>query len=418
MTDGLNKFQQDILPVLMAGLLPALAMIVPKSTVIVLLVVGLNGIVLAYRRGALRDVFPPLLTAIFITALGCMLFKSVATFDGNPTIRLWLRLLPLVLCGFAALWLFRALASRIRQRVHNALVVGTVFGLVLYATAYTATLMGNRDFLGPGHPDPLVHFSSGQMIVAMLSSAVLGILCARRRFLWAAVFSASALVLFIPSSSVIAVVALMAAVAGFLAGKFLPVPFRNAIAGFVVAGVLAIPVGLSSLPADFAESRELKTAVQSVKFAPGLDHSIAHRLQIWLFVTQRAKEFSFGGWGLDVSRSLLGGKILTSVGESRLPLHPHNGVLQVWLEFGVPGVVLLAILVGISATSRRRSRTDNAVMAVSLGTLLSMLVVGGLAFRIWQNWWFSSLWLVAANVATFQTEDGSTSEQIDSDVPT
>ena len=139
----------------------------------------------------------------------------------------------------------------------------------------------------------------------------------------------------------------------------------------------------------------------------GLDRSVQHRLQIWRFVTDRAIERPYAGWGLDASRRLPGGKKSTSLGEARLPLHPHNGVLQVWLELGVPGVVLVSLIVGYVVIGLANGRAPPAAAAVRIGTILSAMIAGCLAFGIWQNWWVASLWLSAALASSFSAANYS-----------
>jgi exopolysaccharide production protein ExoQ len=75
--------------------------------------------------------------------------------------------------------------------------------------------------------------------------------------------------------------------------------------------------------------------------------SAGHRLMIWSFAGERIAERPLTGWGLDAARAIPGGKEPIRPGETWLPLHPHNAPLQVWLELGVPGAVLFALLVAL-----------------------------------------------------------------------
>ena len=77
-----------------------------------------------------------------------------------------------------------------------------------------------------------------------------------------------------------------------------------------------------------------------------------------------------------------------------IPLHPHNLVLQVWLELGVLGAVILAALLMTVVRLINHEITDRLDLAVGYGTLVSSLVVAGIGFGAWQNWWLSSLFFV------------------------
>uniref|UniRef100_UPI002FDB5A4C O-antigen ligase family protein n=1 Tax=Elioraea tepidiphila TaxID=457934 RepID=UPI002FDB5A4C len=90
-----------------------------------------------------------------------------------------------------------------------------------------------------------------------------------------------------------------------------------------------------------------------------------HRVAIWDFAAARAAERPVLGWGFEASRVMPGGEVripaeafdrLAPPGPARaaldampdhavqsLPLHPHNGGLQVRLELGIVGLLLAAV---------------------------------------------------------------------------
>jgi O-antigen ligase len=116
------------------------------------------------------------------------------------------------------------------------------------------------------------------------------------------------------------------------------------------------------------------------------------RLNIWAFAANQIVDHALRGWGIDASRTF---------GEA-IPLHTHNGAIQLWLELGSVGAALAAAffawigyrIVGWTGTNRR----DGAMAA---GALVSYLVIGGLSFGVWQEWWLALgvLAVVACGVA-------------------
>jgi exopolysaccharide production protein ExoQ len=395
----------DGVPVFIAGIFPVFAVVAPKGTVLVLILAGVTGLGLAIRQRALRELFPPVLASLALLALVWMLFKSLTVFDGSLTILLWLRLAGLTLCGFGAFWLFRTLSLKTKQRVHNALITGIMISLLVLLLAVIAFYFGLPGLPDPDHPDPLVHFSSGQMIIAILSALVSGVLLVRCRPIGAICLFLATLLIFLPMSSIIAIVALIAAAFGFVFVRLLPRIGLIVMGAVLMISVLVAPLGLLFIPDNFAESPILKDTLRPFVSVKGLDRSVQHRLQIWQFVTDRAMERPYAGWGLDASRRLPGGKKLTSLGEARLPLHPHNGILQVWLELGVPGVILLSLFVGYVVIGLANGRAPPTAAAVRIGMTLPAMIVGCLAFGIWQNWWVSSLWMLAALASSFSAAD-------------
>lgn len=156
-----------------------------------------------------------------------------------------------------------------------------------------------------------------------------------------------------------------------------------------------------------------------------------YRLYIWKFAADSALEKPVHGWGLDSARNLQQYKTDTGVftpsrtygrsghvapnqtikaywmgfyRDNPLPLHPHSGALQVWLELGGIGVLLaVAFLWRALAPLRAASASPYA-----LGLLASTASVALISFGLWQGWWLSAIWLAAAfAVAASPQEDSS-----------
>lgn len=188
------------------------------------------------------------------------------------------------------------------------------------------------------------------------------------------------------------------------------------LAGLAGGGLAALAPRLSfrlvaaGLAALILAAPPLFTAVLNSGFnAERLPPSAAHRLIIWDFALERIAERPIAGWGLEASRAVPGGRDtapeatlqrlhLTSPASrdwfsrsaaQRLPLHPHNGPLQVWLELGLVGAVLAAgLVVTLAAAARHRP--------ASMGALVAAAVVGCLSYGVWQGWWIALLLVLIA----------------------
>jgi O-antigen ligase len=143
----------------------------------------------------------------------------------------------------------------------------------------------------------------------------------------------------------------------------------------------------------------LTEAADAVKLSAG------HRLWIWSFAGDRIAERPLAGWGLDASRSIPGGKDPIRPGETWLPLHPHNAPLQLWLELGVPGAVLFALLVAYVWHALAIAPWSRMFGAATGGSLAVAMIACIAAYGIWQEWWLGELWfslfgvLVMARIA-------------------
>ncbi|MCA3344403.1 MAG: O-antigen ligase family protein [Roseomonas sp.] len=146
-----------------------------------------------------------------------------------------------------------------------------------------------------------------------------------------------------------------------------------------------------------------------------LPPSAVHRLVIWDFAAQRIAEKPITGWGLEASRAMPGGRaqpdaatldrlnirapalrdFVTQPHAELMPLHPHNGALQLWLELGVIGALIGAALMLALGVAASRS----AAPAAGAGMLASAAVTGMLSFGLWQAWWVASLLLAMVALA-------------------
>ena len=178
---------------------------------------------------------------------------------------------------------------------------------------------------------------------------------------------------------------LLALAAGGLA--WLLVYFARQAGAKVLVGLVAAPFVLAPLA--------VLVAVQTGAIAwlhRMVPASWDARLNIWTFAADHIQSHPFRGWGLDASRTF----------GSAIPLHTHNAQLQLWLELGAIGAALAGVFFcwlayGVVRLSQR-SRTEAAMAA---GALVSYLVIGGLSFGVWQEWWLGlgALTLIACGLA-------------------
>ncbi|HWU12962.1 MAG TPA: O-antigen ligase family protein [Caulobacter sp.] len=155
----------------------------------------------------------------------------------------------------------------------------------------------------------------------------------------------------------------------------------------VLVGLVAAPFVLAPLA--------VLTAVQTGAIAwlhRMVPASWDARLNIWTFAADHIQNHPFRGWGLDASRTF----------GPAIPLHTHNAQLQLWLELGAVGAALAGVFFcwlayGVVRLSQR-SRSEAAMAAAAL---VSYLVIGGLSFGVWQEWWLGlgALTLIACGLA-------------------
>ena len=198
------------------------------------------------------------------------------------------------------------------------------------------------------------------------------------------------------TAKIAAVIGLLAAGAASLAPHVVP---RLLGAGLGLL-ILAMPLLVAAIPALPVER---------------LPTSALHRMLIWDFTAERIAERPLLGWGMEASRTVPGGRgqpeaaaldrmRVTDPGQRRwfaephvqiLPLHPHNGALQLWLELGAVGAAIMALLAWFLGVAAARAPSP----AAATGALASAAVTAMLSFGAWQAWWVAAMLLAAAACA-------------------
>jgi O-antigen ligase len=161
-------------------------------------------------------------------------------------------------------------------------------------------------------------------------------------------------------------------------------------AALSVAAILTAPLTLPRLD-DIPGMMATADAVKS---------SAGHRLLIWSFIGDHIAERPLLGWGLDAARAIPGGKEEIRPGQNRLPLHPHNAALQLWVELGLPGALLFALLLGWLWLRIAEAPWPTLYAAAAGGSLATATAVAFAGWGIWQEWWVGTLAMTAFAILT------------------
>jgi len=165
----------------------------------------------------------------------------------------------------------------------------------------------------------------------------------------------------------------------------------------------AVVVGALGAPAIPAAFPDVKVAAREWKQLPD---SFFTRLFIWQSTNKHIAQAPILGNGLNTARSFYSDKdtvvafdIPRAWGGERtlqpIPLHTHNGVLQIWLELGLVGIVLfVGFLLSVLRTANGKIANPPAQRMVH-ATFVSALTIFCLSYGAWQSWWLASLWLTA-----------------------
>lgn len=113
------------------------------------------------------------------------------------------------------------------------------------------------------------------------------------------------------------------------------------------------------------------------------DASTSTRLEVWDFIADKIHENPWTGFGIDTTRIIHFNYPMVYYWDTSI-LHPHNGALQLWIEFGIFGAILAIILFSTLFLSIRHQPRKSQVLPTVIfsGTLIFLL----LSWSIWSSW--------------------------------
>lgn len=164
-----------------------------------------------------------------------------------------------------------------------------------------------------------------------------------------------------------------------------------------VFGIFTLAVAFAPLPLQHIDASGLTTPEQSQTTAL---RSVTHRLLIWEFVSERIGEKPIAGWGLGASKYLGATEKFHNdrhqLYTEAIPLHPHNGILQVWLELGGVGSAILCVLAFIVLRQFLLSTRPGRFEFVTAGLFATGMTYFLVSYGIWSSWWQQYIWFAVA----------------------
>jgi O-antigen ligase len=261
-----------------------------------------------------------------------------------------------------------------------------LFGVLPWAACAGALALGIELALhGPllkfvrGPAAQLFQYNRGFSYLVVLAFPIMaGLWISKRRGLLAAFV----LILFIPASLTESRAAKLALVLGLLATAayyVLPVVTRRLmmLLPFVVLGWPVVAQKIFLYHHDWIDR---------------MPHSWQDRMEIWDYMSYRIFERPLLGWGLGSSPALPLAEphgALYRVTLTPAP-HPHNAVLQLWVELGLPGLAL-GIVFALFAL-QRIGRLGPAIAPFAAGAWAAGFCLAMIAY----NFWADSLWAAFA----------------------
>lgn len=403
-------------------IMPPLVVFFSNATVIVLAVGALGAVLLP---GGFSFRLPKSLRPVAAAFAAMVLWATLSAIWSIDPAQSLLRVAKVAALALCGLILLRA-ALELSAEARRQSAIGLLAGLCLAVGFLLEEVLTGGFVTATIHPtlsDEPNYFK----IPLQSGAGVLAILAWPGALLAARLWSTAAAAVFVALTGGLIVhigagTAFVCFVVGGLAAALVFLHARFGLLSIAAVAGLAV-VSMPLLTGVLSAGPWMRNLPESVLF------SIYHRSKIWEFTSGKVMERPLLGWGMDSARSIPGAGTLVDMSTDLgydvdysatdtippyqpqaqvLPLHPHNGSLQLWLELGVVGASIGAILAMLGPLAIYRAMRTRAGAAARASTFAAAFVVASSSYGIWQSWWLATLWIVAAVIVSLpDTEDAA-----------
>jgi O-antigen ligase len=282
-----------------------------------------------------------------------------------------------------------------RDAVGRAAAIGLVVGLCFLGMEWIGDGVISKLLYGhveiPGSERGYRWLNRGAAVIALMAwPALLWLWTAKRRW-QAAGLAILTFVLIKQLEAATATYGFLASLLFFIAFHLRPRWGAWLLAAGFLAMVMAMPIAANNL------DRLIELKVPESRLSSPYEN-LRTRFKIWDFVGKRIADKPLAGWGMNASRSIPGGADTLPHPTSQsprmrisiLPLHPHNVVLQWWLELGLIGAAIAAAAIISLVLGMTRWIKDNEVLAAGLALLAVVGAVSFMSYGAWQSWWMAT----------------------------
>ncbi|WP_120496316.1 O-antigen ligase [Kiloniella sp. EL199] len=339
---------------------------------------------------------------IFLLFFGWVTISTLWTINPLTAFKLDLRLIGLTIAGLVLVNAVTYLDKENKRQMTNAVLLGLVLASIFLSIEVFYQAPITKVFKGKSLDawvDPS-RFNRGVTFIGISLWILCAIFSKKLSLFFKLLFPIIpiALLYFAPSeSSLVAVI--LGTVWYFLFFKLPKLGFRI-LPIIMIISVLAMPLATRYVePLYDAESSH------SIPF------SAKHRFFIWDFVSSQILENPVIGWGFDSARDYPNRGVENYVhtepnGNIRalegriISLHPHNFALQVWLELGFIGAILVSVIIWIVFGYLKSRQLSERIEIQAM--LVSTFIIALLGYGIWQNRWFVMFFIFAAMIPLIQ----------------
>ena len=254
----------------------------------------------------------------------------------------------------------------------GAILAGT---LVMVADRLT----GNHLLHLTSHHGGATKYNRGIDYLLLLLAPLLGVLARRRDWRPAAALLIATAACIAAGKNTTAWLAVPMAIGVFALASRAPRLAFRLIASALITGAVLLPFALRVLSG-------LRAGL-----APHIKESMLRRLEIWDYMSARVLERPFFGWGIWSAKSLpiTSEELSHYLREHGEGIYPHNQWLELWVETGAAGLLLVLALV-LTMLWRIR-RLDPAMQPYAITAFFLAVMVSLTSFEMTTDSWWAAL---------------------------
>jgi O-antigen ligase len=142
---------------------------------------------------------------------------------------------------------------------------------------------------------------------------------------------------------------------------------------------------LYSAPFIFKFLTNLKWVDNNINIIP---ESWMQRIVMWRKATKLIEHNAFIGYGFNCSEKT---NNMNYFGDGIIiQLHPHNVFLQLWLETGLIGIIIISVFLAL-LFKRILAIKDKKSQFTAIGLVSTLFVYGNISYGLWQSWLLCSI---------------------------
>jgi len=353
---------------------------------------GLGGAIVMFAAIWRIEGRAPLPTSeVLIFVLSALWVFAILNFQSSQTSLSWamweqLATIFLPLCVYANASIQKRAAS---PRLFKVLPVAAAIGAL--ALGVELSLHGPLLKLVRGPAAGLFQYNRGFSYLVVLGFPIMaGLWVTKRRWL----ILLFILILLLPASLTESRAAKLAVVLGLLtalAAHLLPLMTRRSLMALSIVAI-GWPFAVQQL------------FLHHHKWIESLPSSWQDRMELWDYMSYRILERPIFGWGLGSSPTLPLAEPHGSLYRYELVSapHPHNAIIQLWVELGLPGLAFGLIFAFFMLN--RAGRLPHSLMPFAMGAWMAAFCLAMISYNFWTDSLWSALALTAFAFALLQRQ--------------